>query len=186
MDDNYPQFIPQSNNEQMTLSLMQRLDKDLIQEMLKPADVLEEIEHKFRNEKWVITEGGKGKWHRDPNSNPLMNEEGINTILGWINPLTSRAVILSYFDDKDIRTIVTDLDFDVIDQLETNCYKWEIDESNLSFVNKLVLILMWASLNRALEGGERVFLGKTIERKELIGNKEKEKGWIGKILQGGR
>lgn len=180
-----PQFVPQSSTEQMNLSLMQRLPSDLIQDMLKPSDVIEEIEHKFRNERWVISADGKARWFRDKDTKALINEEGINTILGWINPLTSRSIVLSWFEDKDIRTIVNELDNDVIDQLETNCYKWNIDESNLSFINKLVLTLMWASLNRAMEGGERNFLGRTTERRELIGAKEKEKGWVGKILSGG-
>lgn len=176
------QFTPQQINESMSMSLMNRLPSDLIQEMLKPVDVLEEIEHKLRNEKWTIR-GGRGVWHKPEGTRALVNEEGINNILTLVSPLTSRAVILSYYESGEIEVRLKKILYDLCDLLRANYRKWEIQKNNLSTITNIIWMLIEASMKRALYGGEKDFLGKTTERRELIGEKGKEKGgWIGKIF----
>ena len=121
-------FTPQQINEAMSLSLMQRLPGDLIQEMLKPVDIIEEIEHKLRNERWGIKEG-KGSWFRDPNSKPLVNEDGINNILSLVSPLTSRSIVLSYYERGKIEVRLKKLLWDLCDSLKVNYKRWEIDKN---------------------------------------------------------
>jgi len=177
-----PQFNPQQINEAMSLSLMQRLPGDLINEMLKPVDILEEIEHKLRNERWQI-KNSRGAWSRDPNSKPLVNDDGINNILSLISPMTSRSIILSYYEKGEIEIRLVKMLDDLCDSLKVNYKRWEIDKNNLSTIVNIIWMLVEASMKRALYGGERDFLGKTTERRETIGQQDKTKGgWIGKIF----
>lgn len=177
-----PQFNPQQINEAMSLSLMQRLPGDLITEMLKPVDILEEIEHKLRNERWTI-KGGRGSWFRGENNKALVNEDGINNILSLVSPLTSRSIILSYYEKGEIEIRLIKMLDDLCDSLKVNYKRWEIDKNNLSTIVNIIWMLVEASMKRALYGGERDFLGKTTERRETIGAMDKNKGgWIGKIF----
>lgn len=131
-----------------------------------------------------VLEGFRGKIQDEHGSfvkigKPLMNEEGISIIAGFLTPILNDS---TRFGDVPNDSVVAHSQ-DIIDQITKNLgFHWrEYDIANTSvndiIISDLATIVRWA-LSRSENGGERRFLSSVIL--ESVGGQQKKKqesGW---------
>lgn len=160
-------------------SFNQQVKSDLIRWQLDAKDILEEFQHKMRGEVWSYTDAN-GKEVYKPEGKALMNEEGINSIMSLISARLSKVFIMSNFNDKDINSIMLVFSYEIITLFYNKYTNFGIEKSFLPSITNYIEDLVYATLKRALNEGERKFLGLTERRVESYtdGDKSKKPSWI--------
>jgi len=153
---------------------------NLIQWQLDGKDVLEEIEHKLKGEVWGGTDS-KGNEIYKPKGVRLMNDEGIGAVLTLISARLSKLVILSNLEDDDIRKMQLAFSKDLIGLFYVKYKDFAIAVPYLSSIVNFIEDLVYATLKRALKGGERDFL-KMTERLRIESGSDKPNKGIGGFM----
>jgi len=92
---------------------------------------------------------------------PLMNNLGINKMWVWCKGAINQGIILSHYEDKEIRSIMNALQDDLVDELSLNWKEYGIkNKTDLDLINNIILINVDASFRRALGQNEKNWLGK--------------------------
>jgi len=127
---------------------------------LDPRDVIELLEHALKGEVWKADEDGEGagKWHRPIGVRPMLNEAGVQAILQKVTSMVNRVVIMSNLEEKAINSWLWDLGHELAAELVSRMWPendWDIDFRNLDVIHDMVMLMVEASLKRALLDGER-------------------------------
>jgi hypothetical protein len=97
---------------------------------------------------------------------PIMNEEGIKNIITIVNGYVNRVWLLSAPKDEEINRVMWNFSSIVRTELLVNIDKWEI--KSVPIAKNLVCDLVYGTLLRCRDGGERLTLGETIRSVERI------------------
>jgi hypothetical protein len=117
-------------------------------------------------------------------SEPLLNEEGVRSIIGQVQAIINRSIILSKFDDKEVSKLVLYLADSIIKDLMVNRVFYNI--VNTSARDRIVfesLSTSYACLKRGHEQGERLFWkGSQQEITTRMTGERGKAGLFGKLL----
>ncbi len=99
----------------------QQKDPDLMRWQLATLDLIEEMKHELRCEMW---DEKKQAWCRPADMEPLVNEIGINGLIGFVTSMSNKNTILSNLNERDINDIMMVLCDRVADHIFLNhaCY----------------------------------------------------------------
>ena len=161
LDASYPQLANELNDN------FQKFRLDL-------SHVLERLEHHLKGE-WQVN----GEWI--PITEPYMNITGIGRVLSIVSAYVNENWLMSAPDSNEVNVIMLNLAMNLRDELILHQDEWEI--RSVSMVKTMVCDLVWGTLLRARNGGERESISKimkTVERavvragKKLFGQGENE------------
>lgn len=135
-----------------------------LQYQLDSDSIIEEIEHILKSEQMSHDKHGQPVWTQKPNSKPLINDKGINTILTILRSHVTKIFILSDLEDEDIRNITRAVSEDLIDALYYNWDEWAVPTSAAaSTIVDLVVNTVYATLRKGYRAQYLNFL-KTTQR----------------------
>jgi hypothetical protein len=156
----------------------QQAKSDLIRWQLDAKDILAEFQHKMRGEVWSHTDPNGNEVYK-PEGKALMNEEGINSIMSLISARLSKVFIMSNFSESDINSMMIVFSYELITLMFNKYTAFEIDKAFLPSITNYVEDLVYATLKRALNEGERKFLGTTERRVESYteGDNKPKSSW---------
>ncbi len=143
---------------------------DLIKWQLDPADIVEELMHSLKGEVWSTLHGKYVKRYK-----PMMNEKGLNNLMGFLSIEISKIKILSNYKEEDVLKSSEEFNYILSDKLFIKYKEWEIDFSDLSTIRRMIGEAVFATLKRAENEGERRFLKLAERRIETHTSGEKTK-----------
>ena len=139
--------------EQQAAPYMTPMDRygSSIYHMTSTEDEIKKLEETFRGTIYI---GNKVISSKEP----LMNDEGINSMIGSLQSVVNRITIMSNFDKTDIENIINFYADTVAKDLMLNKRKYGI--SNNSARDKVyfsLLTVAFSTMKRALEEGDKRF-----------------------------
>jgi len=170
MDEQHYAPPQQDSTESWSRAYMDQAQPDLIRWQLDPAEIIEEMEHKLKGEVW---DAKTQKFVRRAGRDPLMNEDGINVILSLISPVISKVVILSNLKEEDIDAMMLDFSKNLICLFASEYHKFGIKKQYIPSIKTFICMIVQATLNRALNEGERKFLGRTERVSQVFTDRER-------------
>jgi len=116
---------------------------------------------------------------------PLMNEEGINSIIGQMVPLTSSSATFSKLTDREIKNIIVDL-FGRHINIDLMLNKKKYGIKNYAARHKIfgaALETGFITLKRAMDANEKGFLSKTVQefRSDVTTQQRNSGGFLSSI-----
>ena len=115
---------------------------------------------------------------------PEMNREGIKSVVQTLKLAMGTNIFLSVFTMDDIQTQCRDIEFELNQQFTDNWTRWKMMPEKIPLLIRLVMLQVWASLNRAREfnkeygafGGTTQAFTQTQQTHEVI-SREKKSGF---------
>lgn len=178
-DSTFEDYVSQSsvynpNNEYTSLQL--RLDTDRL---------LTQIENTLRGTQEVIIETKDGNVYqsREVKGVPIMNELGIQKVMGWLRlTFSSHIVQGNFFADKtgysiSLENWLCDFRKDLTDHVIINCYDYEIPDNELMGLIDMICDTLKPFMSRTINNEERLSYSKTMVRHENTSTQSKNKGF---------
>jgi len=143
---------------------------------LDPEELLDRIERFLRRHQW---DAEKRCYVAIPGVPPLANENGISTILAYLSSLLDpRSVTLSNFEDDDVRRLAKQARTAIRDIITLRYRDYGIDADYIPFIVYNCDSIIYGTLRRGFDEGERRFLStthQTIERRDVaVAEKNKQ------------
>jgi len=142
-------------------------DENLIKWQLNLEQEKDRIFHILKGDRLKLNEKGNEYWVEPLDKNSaILNDYGIDYVMGVLESFLNRNIILSKFEDKRIDQICLDLG----NQLTNDIYN-DYENMGMDTIEKRkkypmlimkIIINIEASLKRALDGGERSSLRKVM------------------------
>jgi hypothetical protein len=156
-------------NEQVNIK--PAVDETTRRWQLSGIDVVEEIAHRFKGDNYDFT---KNKWvtHEEMR---LMADQGITEICGILSTFINKNLLLSNFNAAEIRLMFIDFEKSMTLQIEMNWERWGLERNDFDVVWLTICNTAWASLNRALNAGEKRFIEST-EQRRIISSEGNQSG----------
>lgn len=115
---------------------------------------------------------------------PLMNEEGITSVIGQVQSVVNQITIMSNFDDKDVPLLIDFLGDTLAKDLMMNRIRYEIKTpAARDKIYFSALSGAYVTLKRAVKNGERGFWkGSQQDIRQIIESASPSKGplsWLG-------
>lgn len=149
---NYPiGYLPPEQNE---ANLVLQTD---------PSSEVSLIEHKLRAEYWDIN---KKEWVKAQGVKPYMNEEGIFTIMTRLSSILTNNTRFTNLNDLEINRLVLDFADEITILISLNWKKYEMSKSHFRTIVNMLSQLAFLVLKRAMNDGERKFVGRTTHSQE--------------------
>ena len=148
---------------------IQRQDAETIKYRLNVDDLITQMEHDLKGEHWVVEPlvDEKGRTIKDDRGLPLMqehwkkvgvakcNDYGAKALAGELRSVVGKNSFLSTFDITEINDICLRFGHSLTYSIEDRHEDYSIDPKDFfSIINNLTNLL-YISLKRAFEGGER-------------------------------
>ena len=158
------------SNEQAVMQMSREQDAGLTKWQLFSDDIIAQIEHDLRGDKWIMdmADPEKGEWKRAQDEDAYMNEMGIRRTIGLSHSLLNKNTYLSALREDHIYQIFKNFSIDFSLMVVKNIENFGVDLTNLWIIHDIVLTPMFMALMRALNAGERAFLSKSERRIERI------------------
>ena len=115
-------------------------------------------------------EQGRVIYQTEPANKALANNEGVNEIMLIVRSVVNTNVIMSNFDEDEIRQLIHDTGVELTFLIGFNWERFEIDKANMRIIIGVALRMCYAALKRAYKAGEKDFLRttqKSIERVDI-------------------
>jgi hypothetical protein len=180
-----PEVIPEAylDTEGSDVLLQREQDANLTIWQLTSQDIFLELEHDLRGE--VFNEKTK-KWEQKKGGKRLMTEEGIRTVMSVVRSKVNKNTFLSNLTDDDIAIIMKDLCLSITTLLYEKYEEFEIDTVFLELIHDKIVHFTFFALKRALNQGERLFLGRSQQTRETIIRDERAEkgGFLGGLFGG--
>jgi len=127
---------------------------DVIHFMLETQDILESIERKLRGQisYWNET---KQMYDWKTIHSPLLNDQGVSTILMILSGYIHRHMALSNLSDEDIRRLCKRIREDLIILLRLRWQEFHAEKAYLSTIIGMCDASIYTMMRRAYKGGER-------------------------------
>lgn len=153
-EENYPMMQAMPNSHASETSLQYQIDAN---------QILEELEHTLKGEVIIQnTETNTISWVTPQNIRPLINEDGINSVLMLLRSRLNKIFILSDFSEENIRNMVEALGQAIIDDFYLNWTTYKIkDQAAASYIQNLICDTYFATLRKGHEGNYLKFLRST-------------------------
>lgn len=117
---------------------------------------------------------------------PLMNDYGVNSVLGQVQSLCNRVCFMSNFDEKIINPVILQFILVMIKDLMVNWHIYEIDYNTRNVVRAKILQIAqnyaYQSILRAKNEGDKRFLSKTTQEVRYSTSQEKPPGRLEKAM----
>jgi len=160
------QSIPQDQSELIVPPYEDRSHPKLIEWQLDPKEILVSISHVLRGERM----NSDGVYERVVKKR-LMNDEGVNQLLLWLEPRVSRVITLSTYTEEDINGRMYEFEVELAAWIVRKQVEYEIDKPSRDMIHSLISDLVEAALNRAKDGEEKKFLKGTYHLGETYGER---------------
>lgn len=148
-----------------------------IMSMTRTDDVITQVEMMLRNQR-MDSEGNV-----IPSGEPLLNERGINSVLGFLQALSNQITVMSNINKGDIPILIEFVSDPLIKDLMINMHTYDI--KNAAVRDKIfytVLSIIFVSLKRAFEEGDRRFWKGSVQEIHNKVDTQKQKGGLLGIL----
>jgi hypothetical protein len=157
-------------NEKAVMQMSREQDAGLTKWQLFSDDIIAQIEHDLRGDKWVMdeTDPEKGEWKCAEEEDAYMNEQGIRRTIGLSHSILNKNTYLSALREEHIYQLYKNFSIDFALMVVKNVDKFGIDLTNLWIIHDIVMTPIFTALMRALNAGERQFLSKSERRIERI------------------
>jgi len=109
-------------------------------------------------------------YQTEPANKPLANDDGINAIMLIVRSVVNTNIIMSNFNEDEIRQLIHDTGVELTFLVGFNWEQFEIDKANMRIIIGVALRMCYAALKRAYKAGEKDFLRttqKSIERVDI-------------------
>lgn len=156
----------------------QQASESSLRYQLENADILEDIEHSLKCEILGYDPAtGKHIWYTPPGITPLLNEQGINTVLATLRSRLTKVFALTDLDEDEIRNITISVSNNIIQDVRYNWDNYQIkDRAAASTIVNIVTDNVYASLRKSVNGKYLRFLTKTHTVSEIQTNNRSPKG----------
>lgn len=116
-------------------------------------EVIQDILHTLKNEEPIALKDGSVVWQAPKNVRPLINDQGIVTVLTVLRSRINKVNILSDFDEKVIERMLNDIHEDLTDDFFMNFDFYEIkDIATASEIVSLVTDTVYGTLRKGYQG----------------------------------
>lgn len=156
-DGEEQEYYPTRQRQNPYMSTLDRYSSN-ITTLTNPKDTLYDFELFLRRLREVdgrlmkVTVGGVWK--------PLLNDEGINTVLMSMQSILNPMTVWSNLDDREVGVIIKDLNRDMVKLLAFNKDTFKVDEINRSLVAGYARRFCYLFLKRPYKEGDRRFFGR--------------------------
>ena len=137
----------QQQNQQVQAALV---------EQINPDKILDDLELRLR--------GYKRKYDGTlvKSGLPLMNDNGVMAMVAYTSSVVNQNTIMSAYKKEQISKLMTQFMEVLVNDLTLNWREYGIiNKSYLDLIANMIMNCVFPAYNRALEGGERRFLGTT-------------------------
>lgn len=125
----------------------------LLQFQVDNEEIIDTIKHSLLEESPQILPNGMVEWKNSTGNLPLINNLGMNAILGTMRSRMTKVFALSDFDDEVIEKMSISLADETIDELEENWDRYEVrDTAAASKVVSIVTDNFYGILRKAKKG----------------------------------
>lgn len=140
-----------------------------LQYQLDSDQIIDDIEHNLKGETLHINpRTGDEEWKVRKGISPILNEEGVNTIITILKSHLTKIFILSDLDMEVIISITKDIGDNIIDDFEDNWERYGLKNgSGGSTVVRTVTNTVYATLSKAKHGNYLKFLRTTHNISEI-------------------
>ncbi len=162
----------------------QSTDPNLIAYQQNPDPVLMPLMHTWKGDIYDDTEG---TWKPGIKFGvkPIMNMQGINSCINKIRIRYCHFTSMTNLNEEEIERMCEEVEHDINELLFYNEDVYELDRSYKDMIINDCGQATKIGLNRAKNQGERVFLAKTVEQKQIFQEREKQKkGILGLFKRG--
>ena len=145
-------------------------------------DELDQLQHDLRREYKV-----NGKWVQIPGTHPMLNNNGVFTIINLVKVYLNRNVMMSNLSSEIINRTMIGLIRDLVKVLGANFDVFEISFHDMSITKRIVSDRVEATLYRCFNNGERAYLNTVNKRAEVFTENAgagQNKGLIKNLLGG--
>jgi len=157
-------------------------DASLTRWQLESEDILENLEHDLRGERWFVDKTGHGSWNKeDETHEPFLNEKGVKAIINILKPIVNKNTFLTNYSEERVNDLLFFISNKITRTLYCNYDEFEIKPEFFPILNEMIQTFLESSLRRPQEQGERKFLSSTEQRRILVqeGQSQKKFGLFG-------
>jgi len=119
---------------------------------LETDDVIDKIEHALRREK--KSRDGL-RWVKIPQTEPLMNERGIATVISTLKGYLNKNNALGNIKEQDVHWLTGEICNVTIDLIKYNWRNWDLQKPYFKYVITLIESQVYVFLTRPINAGER-------------------------------
>ena len=168
----YPPMMPPQDyhDDRMPMPTQEQSDSAIIYQ-LDAEQINGEIEHSLRGEKY---DADKDRWIVPEGFKPLLNNEGVEFIMGEIKKRVNRNTFLSFLTDENIDVICSDLHKILTDTIILNWEKWGMDKTMIKSVVYGVMDTVHIALRRAMNKTTLDYLKKSTQIRETINRDQQQ------------
>jgi len=124
--------------------------------------VIDPLRHIWRSEEFI-----EGKWHKNNDIQPLMNEQGIMWGISFIDSYLNISTIVTNLDDNDISFRMRHACRDIWNGLSYQHKKFGLDKINIPRISNEIESKIHFILKGAKDNGYRTFFTKTYNVQEI-------------------
>ena len=163
------------------MSPMQQYGSSILQ-LTNPDHELLKMELTFRSQ--ILDKDGNIVQIGDP----LMNDEGVSSVIGQVQSIVNQVTVMSNFGDKDIALLIDFLADTLAKDLMMNRENYDIDEGAArDKIYFSAVSTTYITLKRALNNGERSFWkGSQQDIRQFIETGSQSKGLFGGLFGWGK
>lgn len=152
-----------------TMSYSSQPDASFMQFRLDPEEVIQEILHYLRGERWSeATKAYTKVWK------PKANEKGVNMIASILYSHLNKLFFDTQLSDEDIRRICLGIRVALIEQIFFNYIEYEINPRDRGLLVRIVDNMIYAGMRRSLNGTMMKSTGRQVQRVENVVEKPTE------------
>lgn len=151
-----------------------------IVELTNPEDELRNMELMLKN----CREDENGNEVPIPNTQPLLNLQGISSVLTQMKSVISRVTFLSKYDENEIRQLMMLFSDSLIQDLMSNRVKYDIKRSeDRTKIVRLAQLMVYPALKRAFEANDKAFFSRVQQDMtvRMMGQEGKKGGILSKL-----
>jgi len=147
-----------------------KIETALHQFLLSPQEIIEDIRHTFLGEIESIKPEGDTliqSWERDPSTSKIINEKGLNSLLGALKPYISKVFITSDLKDEEIYKITHEFADSITVLLMVRYKEFEIKPEMRDIIQGILVNAVFVTLKRALNGAYQELI-KNVTKMEYL------------------
>jgi hypothetical protein len=97
---------------------------------------------------------------------PKLNEEGVQSILGFVSAIVSTPNVMGNIDDFRFGNFLYRTRIDISNTLLYNVVNWEVKENYMSYIVDMAMSTVELFVSRTIDNGERDSLSNTVRISE--------------------
>jgi len=148
---------------------------------LDPEEIHDRVKHFLKNERW---DSKSGEWVSD--GEPLMNANGVNSVLNCLNMCVNKDTILSNLKESRLLFLCGDTQRALGSLIYIRARDFDVKKGSVNYIVKVVMNYIEIALKRCMDGGERDSIDKMEQIQRIYQQKGDKKGfWLFPRNKGG-